>query len=1118
MVVYMCYTDVFVGQTDNINNLKNALNAELGSFNNNSNDLTQLVHGLCLFMGYPSCLCKPKKSVEESLERISKELKEELKNYECLSISISNSDLNCNSSCKSDEILCKCCVLDCISKVQNSTCQCVKAGSKNCNCSDVEPKRCCKDLLEKLKASLSLLNLKADMAEICKCTDENCCVKGVCTKGSSKCQHCDKLKTPKDYTVTGLGLLRPSPKRLAERLDKFFGDSGRKGSCTCKCNGSTPDKSCCCLACPDNHTSKQNCLKSCDAQCGTSGCSCAQPQTSQCPCKTFCEAINGIKIAAESTERTCCKGGTECHCGLDPQKCTASSSSGQKCCIEKDSKGNYKHSVKCMIRRLVLYFKDLKSDISSPSIKNFKNCCEFLCVLKTCEFLDGYLKDEKGKAKDFYNALQELRFAGPCGQELWRTLDDFIYFIRYVFYPKAKGIQTTLQDKSNGHAKKCKCTPGSCTCSSNSSCPGCAQVLEKLKDHKDVLSLMTRGYVSSYTYRFESVIDPPAKSTYASWNSLSQGEQKKAAKIFLGMLPCLYFGLKILHDRSKYGSGFAGWHDISIANDKPSSDLAKFLQAWGYDVRPLISKKGFEFSCMLENLFSSGSLNSLYEKSQNYFTSRFTSLVPSSSSGSQDPSTVRQMLLWLYGLRFQKHFSDLVEICKSLCLPFGNSFHPDDFCYYIHTCSFILPVSIISFIETSDSALSLISSSSEFSKFLYPSDSSALADMFFDYIRKVYIALDFLKFQCNLAGSQAGWQYCYFGQKCSEKFKGNSLSSTSGSSSSSSGCTSCKYSGAYLCTGKPYGTDDAHDHCAQTGQTCVGFGSNVSKGCSGSNHQSGSDPCSNPCPHPLQRFLIDDFSESKSQDYPFGLSDITPMGFSPDKLSSTARWGQDLYHVLKAFCQDGFYPLTRLVQFALCIFRNPPETLGELFAFFMKFKDSPVFSKNFVEWINGEPGFYSGEDLQDALEKLYGSHSGNSHSDLQSLFCSSGSTCGKYLYSLTENAYNNNIFIDDFLDTYLSWVCYSAEKFKEKLEKFQGKFSSCCSSGSCQKIVECPCALPFLYKNGFTFWSPNSLNDNNKKCSDFIAQLKAFVGNSTLDDLIEEIERFIWSIRLPFFF
>ncbi|KAK1936202.1 hypothetical protein X943_002037, partial [Babesia divergens] len=376
MVCYMYYTDVFVGIV-NIDKLKSALIAELPDFNVNSNDLTQLVHGLCLFMGYPSCLCKPKKSVEDSLKEISKELKEELKNYKCLLKSIPNSDLNC-LSCKS-LVVCKCCVLDCINEVQK--CKCVQGGSnKNCTCSnDDTNKRCCKDLLEKLKASLSLLNLKADM-EICSCT-ENCCDKGVCiNKGSSNCTHCNNLKTStSDYTVTGLGLLRPSPKRLAERLDKIFGNGSSKSSsgCSCRCNGSTSE-SCCCLACDNG-----KCFESCTVKCDPSKCS-SHKSPSTCSRKTFCEAIKDVKVLVGSGDMTCCSKGQNCHCGLDPSTSGSNCQSGQ-CCVVTANGSNKYHSLKCLIRRLVKFFKDLSLDPSQP--KSSCLCCELLCVLKICEFL-----------------------------------------------------------------------------------------------------------------------------------------------------------------------------------------------------------------------------------------------------------------------------------------------------------------------------------------------------------------------------------------------------------------------------------------------------------------------------------------------------------------------------------------------------------------------------------------------------------------------------------------------------------------------------------------------------------------------------------------------------------
>ncbi|KAK1939127.1 variant erythrocyte surface antigen-1, beta subunit, partial [Babesia divergens] len=665
--------DNLKGTKDNINNLKNALMAELngsGLTVELDPQLNALASGLGFLAGLPACLCKTKKSVKEGLQKIYEELK--TFNY-CIS------KLNCDSC--SIENPCKCCVIQSIKEVKGS-CECLQPNGNKSQCHCNGQKVSCSKVLAGLEACLHLQCLQSDMNEICQCSGDTCCLSGKCNgtsgvTGGGSCDFCQNLNAGKSVPTTGLGLSPPNPIRLAGRLEKFFGNGpGPKSSgCSCKCGS---DKSCCCLACPGN------CSQACS--CVSTG-QCDHGSSQECPCKEFCQNINSIQVSSGSSLMKCCDSGNQCHCKLGSSKC-----SGQ-CCKEHN-----KQSLKCMIRRLVLYFKDLKSDISSPSKQNFKNCCELMCVLKTCEFLNNFLGGNGSEAQKFKNHLETLRFAGPCGQDLWRTLDDFLNFICYVFWPKANVIRVALE---NLHKQKCKqCKSGSCTCASGSSgCPGCTAVLEKLQTHKDVLSLMTQGYSSAYS---EASWDSLTSSGSGSKCCGSSGSpscscpsscspsgscpsqccpdcpQRKAAKIFLEFIPCMYWGLKIVFDRCKENSGFAGWHDISILSGKPSSDLAKFLQAWGYDVRPLKTKKGFEFPPMLENLFGSDSSGPLQKLStlvtENYFTSNLI------SSGSLSPSTVREMLLWLYGLRFQRHFSDIVENCKSLCSPFGNSFNSDAFC------------------------------------------------------------------------------------------------------------------------------------------------------------------------------------------------------------------------------------------------------------------------------------------------------------------------------------------------------------------------------------------------------------------------------------------------------
>ncbi|KAK1937982.1 variant erythrocyte surface antigen-1, beta subunit, partial [Babesia divergens] len=460
------------GTKDNIDNLKKALEAVLPDFINNSDALTQLVQGLCLFLGYPSCLCSLKANVDKSRKDISGKLIQDFKAVQSCA-SITTLTLNC-SNCIPKEILCKCCVISCIKELpgQSKKCSCPRLSnpSKDCQCKDPKGK-CCKDFLSGLEACLSLLNLQTDLA-VCTCDPKKCCETGKCNNKS--CPVCVSKNFP-DNAMTGLGICPMNPRKLAGKLEKFFETKASK-TCSCTC-GSTPGSSpsCCCLACPDKSCSSQNCF------CSTPQCSCASklklPKAGNCPCKTFCSKIKDVKVLANSSEMTCCEGGKNCHCALDSgSKCTP------KCCVVSDKSGagsdHYQHSVKCMIRRVVKFFASF-----DPSSKNCsKLCCEIFCVLKCCEFLrDFYDKGNKkscgkcngkggsGKncpgstltsgssnqkccggqiskcsksncclgcqecreikeAKKFSRALKALRFAGPCGLDLYRLLKDLLNF------------------------------------------------------------------------------------------------------------------------------------------------------------------------------------------------------------------------------------------------------------------------------------------------------------------------------------------------------------------------------------------------------------------------------------------------------------------------------------------------------------------------------------------------------------------------------------------------------------------------------------------------------------------------------------------------------------------
>ncbi|KAK1935319.1 putative variant erythrocyte surface antigen-1, partial [Babesia divergens] len=787
--------------SNDIDKLKDALNVELkGSVKSNDltqleTQLTELASGLGFLAGLPACLCKTKESVEKGLQKIYEEL-----NKNILLIKCDISQLNCDS-CKSNDVPCKCCVIQSINKVKGS-CGCLKNPKQKCHCAG--QKVSCNKVLAGLEACLHLQCLQSDMNEICECkADDTCCKTGQCNNGS--CPFCKNLQTKTPVPTTGLGLSPPNPIRLAQRLEKFFGDSSSKSS-GCSCKGSPC--TCCCLACPDNQ-----CAQACS--CSGSGKCAHTPQHSPqgCPRKKFCKAIQNVKVLANSSEMTCCEGGKKCHCELQG----SGSNCTPNCCVVEDTSGagsnnHYQHSVKCMLRRVVKFFASF-----DPSKKDCpKLCCEIFCVLKCCVFLRDFYdkggkkcsmctsKGSSGKpcpgstlkspapsnnccggkpsackssdcclgcqdcdAIKFSRALQKLQYSGPCGLDLYRLLDGLLNFIRNVMAPNQNFIRNTVLAAVNScsNCKKSETDSSkwqACECSKNSgSCLACTSLLQDSK----LMSILRHGYSSAYSSATWPSSSPSTSGSKCCGSSSSSCTcpsscsssrpcdpknccdacpQRKAAKIFLGMVPCLYYGLKILHARSKYGSGFAGWHDISMnSNDKPSSDLAKFFYAWGYDLRPLISKKGTEFFSLLENLFGSDSSGPLQKLStlvtENYFTSNLIS--PSSDpSKPSHPKTVREMLLWLYGLPFTSGFHDLVSHCSSLCSPFGNSFNSDAFCYYIYTCCFLLPVAIISLIEDSSSAQKVFSSSSDWTSFSYPEDLSSLFEKLCEYARKIFVA------------------------------------------------------------------------------------------------------------------------------------------------------------------------------------------------------------------------------------------------------------------------------------------------------------------------------------------------------------------------------------------
>ncbi|KAK1936089.1 variant erythrocyte surface antigen-1, alpha subunit [Babesia divergens] len=323
----------------------------------------------------------------------------------------------------------------------------------------------------------------------------------------------------------------------------------------------------------------------------------------------------------------CCDSGKKCHCGLTNSNCQ----SGSGCC------DTTKKSVKCLIRRLVSYFKSLGPNPSNPDFS--KKCCDLLCVAKTCEFLWSSLKNTKtGPGQKFYDALETLKYSSPCGHDLWRTLDDFLYYCVNMVGAHVQSISGKLKGNCSKCGKPGKSGTSPCDCNNKcngSDCKPCDVLLED----SHLMAILTRKFSSSYdssNAKWDSLCKFGSKCcgnpSCSQCQNCSPGSslcpskccekcpKRLCAKIFLGFLPCMYWGLKILYDRAQAPLTWPDWHDFQFGSySAPSSDLGRFLYAWGYHVLPLKNKKGFEFSCMFENLFGSDILKKLYENCKKIF-------------------------------------------------------------------------------------------------------------------------------------------------------------------------------------------------------------------------------------------------------------------------------------------------------------------------------------------------------------------------------------------------------------------------------------------------------------------------------------------------------------------
>ncbi|GIX61167.1 variant erythrocyte surface antigen-1 family protein [Babesia caballi] len=322
-----------------------------------------------------------------------------------------------------------------------------------------------------------------------------------------------------------------------------------------------------------------------------------------------------------------------------------------------------------------------------------------------------------------------------------------------------------------------------------------------------------------------------------------------------------------------------------------------------------------------------------------------------------------------------------------------------------------------------------------------------------------------------------------------------------------------------------------------------------------------------------------------------------PMGFKAEYLRETPGYGYHVFYPLLFYCSDHTRPLRLLSDKLHCISNYTPRSLGDMLGFYLhlslqvfnKRPDNFTFPSYIADLLKtkqpqSRAGLLIFESLEESIVELgsalHGvirhchnrqtsgprgqikhlnvdggpcSHSTSTPADLWSLFsvmdnnhaaCQSAK-CGAYLSPLTRS--NGSTFGKSagFASTYLSWVSYLADDFKERLEGLLNDFSNVtctdcrtanggtcnCTKGQhgtsscqCDSVVSCSGVLPVLYGHGFNFFNVKSLsgkvngnNQSKRSCNAFATQLQNVINGDPLYTLLVAVDIFLFAIRWEFF-
>ncbi|GBE63478.1 hypothetical protein, conserved [Babesia ovata] len=326
----------------------------------------------------------------------------------------------------------------------------------------------------------------------------------------------------------------------------------------------------------------------------------------------------------------------------------------------------------------------------------------------------------------------------------------------------------------------------------------------------------------------------------------------------------------------------------------------------------------------------------------------------------------------------------------------------------------------------------------------YPNDISKCFDMLVDICLRLNYQLHFLYTQCCNGPDSSGWRDCHYGRHVG----GSNWSCNKLQCPGQQGDQSANQIANQTC--------EQHPKCCKKSPPSI-FGRRSSR-----------------LPPTYIHFAQ------------LGIPCITPMGFTDIGIAAShTKTGAHLKSLLQPFCSSAREPLTMLCAFFTCLIRRPPQTLGDMFAFYYNFLEhwgghydgdkktakehkqeafqNAVTAANF-----GRP--YVGLDPTTILCSSTHSNSKHNMGDLFGLlYCNLNSKpnmpCGQYLQPLSSDVHS--MFHGKHAGRYLSWIVYMTETFYDLLKKL---YDDCCAkcgkpnSRCYQKCCADNCAVKLAYE------------------------------------------------------